>query len=370
MNKFWAVSDATQNPCLLRPKDMKASEFFREIGRGNLLPLYYFWGPEKWLIDDALKRIEDRALSPITRDFNREAFDAEEAETESILSSLQAFPVRSTWRLVIIRKADEIWKRTPSPFVDYFQNPNPQTCAVFIGARADLRAKFFQSLERKGAVVPFYPPFERDLVRWVHLQAEQLGHNVSDEAVTLLVERVGPSLREILVELQKLSLRKEKGRGITEEDVFALTADCRPESPFEFPQAVGLLKREEALRLLHKNLQQGEPPILLFSLLVRQLRLIQRAQEMRGRGLTKKEVEGKLRIPPRSAEEFWAQVEIFPSPIREGLWPATWRTDQKMKLSRGDKGLLLEEYVLRLLGDRAESQQPLRPPLRREKGEE
>jgi len=369
MNKFWVVSDATQNPCLLRPKDMKAPEFFREIGRGNLLPFYYFWGPEKWLIDEAVKKIEDRALSAATRDFNREVFDAEEAETESILSSLQAFPVRSPWRLVIIRKADEIWKKIPSPFVDYFQNPNPQTCAVFIGARADLRAKFFQSLERKGAVVPFYPPFERDLFRWVHLQAEQLGHNISDEAVALLVERVGPSLREILVELQKLSLRKDKGRGITEEDVSALTADSRLESPFEFPQAVGRLKRGEALRLLHKNLQQGEPPILLFSLLVRQLRLIQRAQEMRGRGLAKKEVEGKLRIPPRNAEEFWAQVEIFPSPIRGGLWSATWKTDQKMKLSRGDKGLLLEEYVLRLLGNRVESRPSPRAPLRREKGE-
>ncbi len=369
MNKFWVVSDATQDPYLVRQRDMKAPEFFREIGRGNLFSLYYFWGPEKWLIDDALKKIESRALSPATRDFNREVFDAEEAETESILSSLQAFPVRSPWRLVIIRKADEIWKKNPSPFIDYFQDPNPQTCAVFIGARADLRAKFFQSLERKGAVVPFYPPFERDLVRWVHLQAEQTGTPISDDAVALLIERVGPSLREILVELQKLSLTKDKGRGITEEDVAALTADCRLESPFKFPHAVARLQSGEALRLLHKNLQQGEPPILLFSLLVRQLRLILRAQELRGGGLTKKEVEGRLRISPWNAEGFWAQVEIFSSPLREGLWPATWKTDQKMKLSRGDKGLLLEEYVLGLLGDRAESRPFPGPPLRRKKGE-
>ena len=344
---------------------MKAPELFREIGKGSLLPLYYFWGPEKWLIDEAVKKIEDRALSPATRDFNREVFDAEEAETGSILSSLQAFPLRSPWRLVIVRKADEIWKKTPSPFIDYFQNPNPQTCAVFIGARADLRAKFFQSLEAKGAVVPFYPPFERDLFRWVHLKAEEMGHAISDDAVALLIERVGPNLREILAELQKLSLSKNKGRGITEEDVSALTADSRLESPFEFPQAVGRLRRGEALRLLHKNLQQGEPPILLFSLLVRQLRLIQRAKEMRGRGLSKKEVEGKLRISPRNAEEFWAQVEIFSSPLREGLWLDTWKTDQRMKSSRGDKGLLLEEYVLRVMGNRPSPS----PPSRRKKGE-
>lgn len=369
MNKFWVVSDATRNPRLPRLKDMKAPELFREIDRGNLLPLYYFWGPEKWLIDDALKKIEDRALSSATRDFNREVLDAEEAGAETILLSLQGFPVRSPWRLVIIRKADEIWKKIPSPFIDYFQDPNPQTCAVFIGNRADFRVKFFQSLERKGAVVPFYPPFERDLVRWVHLQAKDLAHKITDEAAALLAERVGPNLREILVELQKLSLSLAKGREITEEDVFSLTADCRVESPFEFPLAVSYSKRGEALRLLHKNLQQGESPILLFSLLVRQLRLIQRAREMRGRGLTKKEVEGKLRIPPRNAEEFWVQVGTFSSPFQQGLWPGTWKTDQKMKASRGDKGLLLEEYVLWLLGNLGESRHSPRPSLPREKGE-
>jgi DNA polymerase-3 subunit delta len=347
---------------------MKTPELFQEIGKGSLLPLYYFWGPEKWLIDDAVKKIETLALSPASRDFNRAVFDAEEAEVDSILSSLQAFPVRSPWRLVIIRKADEIWKKAPSPFIEYFQNPNPRTCAVFIGVRADLRAKFFQSLEKKGAVVPFYPPFERDLVRWVHLQAEQMGHPISDEAVALLVERVGPNLREILGELQKLSLGKDRGRRIHEEDVSALTTDFRWESPFEFSLAVGRLKRGEALRLLHRNLQQGEPPILLFSLLVRQLRLIQRAKEMRSRGMTNKEVEGKLRIAPRHAEDFWTQVNTFASPFPEGLWPATWKTDRRMKLSRGDKGLLLEEYVLRLLGNRTENRPSPRTSFRRVRG--
>ena len=345
---------------------MNANDFFREIRKGPLLPFYYFWGPERWLIGEALKKIEERALSPATRDFNREVWDAPETSAESLLASLQSFPVRSPRRLVIIRQADPLWKKSPLPFVDYFQDPNPQTCAVFIGEKADLRAKFFQALEKKGAVVPFYPPFEKDLHRWVQTQAEQLGCSIAEGAAHLLVERIGSNLREIRTELEKLTLGKAFRKRIEEEDILALTEDTRSESPFELPQAVGRRNVREALRLLHKNLQQGEPPALLFSLVVRHLRLLQRAKNLRAEGLSKKEVEGKIRIPPRHAEEFWRQTEkLSPSPMA-WLWKVTLTADQRLKSSRADKGLLLEDYLLTLLADsRGTREAPRDPPGRK-----
>jgi DNA polymerase-3 subunit delta len=330
---------------------MKATDFFREVRKGNLSPLYYFWGPERWLIDEAVREIEAKALSPATRDFNREVLDAGETEAESIVASLQAFPVGSPRRLVVIRQADLAWKKTPLPFLEYFQNPNPQTCAVFIGEKTDLRTRFFQSLEKTGAVVPFYPPFEKDLHRWVHSQAEKLGCSIAEEAVALLVERVGPSLREIRVEIEKLTLGKAGGKRIEERDILSLTEDTRNESPFDLPPAVGRMDPREALRLLHKNLQQGEPPVLLFNLVVRQFRMIQRARGLLAEGLSKKEVEGKLRVLPRKAEEFWRQVERFSPSSPDRLWERTLKADQRLKWSRAEKGLLLEEYLLGLLGE-------------------
>jgi DNA polymerase-3 subunit delta len=341
---------------------MNASDFFREIRKGPLLPFYYFWGPERWLIDEALKKIEERALSPATRDFNREVLDAPETSAESLLASLQSFPVRSPRRLVIIRQADPLWKKTPLPFVDYFQDPNPQTCAVFIGEKADLRAKFFQALEKKGAVIPFYPPFEKDLHRWVQTQSEQLGCSIAEGAAHLLVERIGSNLQEIRTELEKLTLGKASRKRIEEEDILALTEDTRSESPFELPQAVGRRNAREALRLLHKNLQQGEPPVLLFSLMVRHLRLLQRAKNLRAEGLSKKEVEGKIRIHPRHAEEFWRQTEKLSPSLMVWLWKVTLKADQRLKSSRADKGLLLEDYLLTLLGDSRGAREAPRDP--------
>lgn len=328
---------------------MKAQEFFHDVKMGKLLPLYYLYGPERGLIDEALDRIKEKALSFTTRDFNLEVFHAQDAVAEAILASLQVFPVCSPRRLVVIHQADFIWKEEPSSYIEYFLNPNPTTCAVFIGEKADLRTKFFQALEKKGAAIAFYPLSERELIRWIQGQANQWGYRISEEAMAILLERIGSNLPELKLELQKLTLYQKGKKNLSEEDVLALTEDVRSESPFELPLAVGHLNQREVFRLLRKNLKQGDPPLVLLSLIVRQLRLIRRAHELKGGGCSKKEIETRLRILPRRADEFWGQVEKFPFSILEQLWPPTLEADQELKSSRSDKGLLLEKYLWNLL---------------------
>jgi DNA polymerase-3 subunit delta len=330
---------------------MKAQDFFHDLERGNLLPFYYFYGTERGLIDEALDRVEEKAIAPPTRDFNLKIFNAKEDPEETILDSLQVFPVHSPRTLIVIHQADSISRKDPTPYTEYFSNPNPLTCLVFVGEKVDLRTKFFQALEKKGAVVAFYPLYEKELIRWIHSQAEQLGYRLSPEAVSLLVERVGPDMKELKSELQKLALRPDGKRFRGEEDVLALTGDTRIENPFELPLAVGHLNLGDMLHLLRKNLQQGEAPLFLFSLIVRQLRLLRRAQELSAEGISRKEIEARLRILPRRANDFWEQVEKFPISVLQQIWPPTLKTDQELKSSRSDKGLLLGKYLwtLRLL---------------------
>jgi DNA polymerase III delta subunit len=99
------------------------------------------------------------------------------------------------------------------------------------------------------------------------------------------------------------------------------------------------------LHLLRKNLQQGEAPLFLFSLIVRQLRLLRRAQELSAEGISRKEIETRLRILPRRAGDFWEQAERFPMSALQQFWPLTLKTDQELKSTRSDKGLLLAKYL-------------------------
>ncbi len=326
---------------------MKFQDLFQEIERGKILPLYYLYGPEKWLIDEAVGQIKKKILSPSTADFNYQAFDGTSDSAEAILESLQVFPVQSPRRLVLVRQADTLGKEQSDAFKEYLEDPNPSTCAIFLGEKADLRTQFFQRLERKGAVISFYPLPERELFRWVGRKVEELGGQISEEGLSALIDQVGPSLQDLYLEIQKLILPVGR-RKIQREDVEALTDDTCFSSPFELPRAVVYGNLSVILRRVRKNLQQGDPPLLLFSLVIRQIRRIQKAKEMRAAGGSKKEIEGKLKILPRNAEDFWVQAERFPSSDFAGLWWSSLETDQGLKTSRLDKGLQLERFLFNL----------------------
>ena len=327
---------------------MKSSELFHAMTKNKILPLYYFYGPEKYLIEEAVDQIKSQALGAGPQEFNFEVLTAGEAEMDNLLFSVQALPVNSPNRLVIIRQADILVGKAAPPFIEYFRNPNPSACVVFIGEKVDLRLKFFQALEERGAVVSFYPPDEKEITRWMQAQAQRMGFSLSTEGAGLLLERIGPSLQNLKMELPKLGLYTGKKKNITQEDILDLISDTRSENPFELSRWVIQGEWGEALRLLRKILQQGEPPVLLLSLILRQMRLITKAQELQGKGYTKREIEKALKILPRRYEEFWNQVKGFPRSARERLWSLTLATDRELKFSRTDKGLVLENYLWEL----------------------
>ncbi len=327
---------------------MKFPDLFQQIAKGKILPFYYFYGPEKWLITEAINKIKEKTLNPATQDFNFKTFDGETDSEDALWEGLQVLPVQSSHRLVIIRKAEALWKDQTVLLRKYLEDPNPFTCAIFWGEKADRRTPFIQIMERKGAVFPFYPLSEKELSRWVVSQVEEMGGRITDEAVFMLLNLVGDSLQDLYSEIQKLSLSC-RSKQIQIKDVQASTEDVRLSSVFELPRAVGHMDLPAILRGVKKSLQQGDSPLLLFSLVVRQLRLIQRAKAMRTAGLAKKEVEGKLKILPRFAGDFWKQVEGFPCFTAPGfLWGPALEADQGLKGGRLDKGLQLERFLLDL----------------------
>jgi DNA polymerase-3 subunit delta len=324
---------------------MKAQDLFQDIRRGKIEFLYYFYGPERWFIKDVLERIRERALDPKTQDLNHQVFDAKEDGPDVILAALEIFPIASPRRMVVIHNADVIWKQHSAIFIHYIENLNPRTCAIFVGEKADSRARFFRALAEKGKLVGFYPLSEKEQTHWIRIQAKQLGNSITDEAITVLLERIGSSLAELNLELEKISLRKKRGQSIEEEDVVEMSGSTRTESPFDLTRSLGRTDWRNTVRLLHRNLEQGEPPLLLLSLVLRQLRLIWRALEMQKTGCLKREIEGNLRIHPRMAHDFWKQVENFPLGALRQLWPLTQRIDEALKSSRVPKDLLLEKYL-------------------------
>jgi DNA polymerase III subunit delta len=100
---------------------------FRSLKKGDLAPVYYLYGTEDVLKDEAVKTILDRALDPTLRDFNFDQRSAAQLNAEEVHALCNTLPMLADRRVVLLRDV-EGWKRKTkgrAEFIRYLPHPSP-----------------------------------------------------------------------------------------------------------------------------------------------------------------------------------------------------------------------------------------------------
>jgi DNA polymerase III subunit delta len=178
---------------------------FRSLGKGDLAPVYYLYGLEDVLKDEAVRSILDRALEPGMRDFNQDQRSASQVDAEEVHALCNTLPMMAERRVVVFREV-EAWKRKTkgrTEFFRYLERPSAQTLVILVqGSEEDGEDP---ELVRATYAVRFDPlPAER-ATKWVLHQAGLLGIALQPDAADHLVRSVGPDLSALTSELAKLA---------------------------------------------------------------------------------------------------------------------------------------------------------------------
>ena len=110
----------------------------RSLAKGELAPVYYLYGPQDILKDEAVQAILDRALDPGLRDFNLDQRAAGQLDPESIFALCTTLPMMADRRVVVMREL-EGWKRKPktrAAFLKYLERPAPETVVILVQGSA------------------------------------------------------------------------------------------------------------------------------------------------------------------------------------------------------------------------------------------
>ena len=166
-------------------------------------PVYYFFGEDDFLKEQATRDLVDAAVEASTRDFNLEIRRASEVDAESLDALLSTPPMLAERRVVVLRDVDKLKKGARTLLDRYLARPAQDTVLVLV---APSGAKPDKTLSAHATVVEYAPLTGDRLPRWVSYHAQHaLGRAITPEAVTLLVEAVGGDLAQLAVELEKLA---------------------------------------------------------------------------------------------------------------------------------------------------------------------
>ena len=178
---------------------------FRSLKKGDLAPVYYLYGPEDVLKDEAVKTILDRALDPTLRDFNFDQRSAAQLDAEEVHALCNTLPMLADRRVVLLRDV-EGWKRKTkgrAEFIRYLQRPSPETVVIMVqGSAEEADDKELAAGACTGAIRSAPPERAR---KWLLHQASRLGLTLEPEAAEHLMRSVGFDLSALTSELAKLA---------------------------------------------------------------------------------------------------------------------------------------------------------------------
>ena len=190
-------------------------------------------------------------------------------------------------------------------------------------------------------------PSAREMGHWIRNKAMERSGNFTIGAAQILADYVGNNTQRATQEIDKLLTYANFERPVDEDDVQRLGIQDRESDIFELVDSIGSRNGQKALDLLHLLLEEmsfGQ----LFSMVVRQFRLILQAREIMDAGGGEGDIAKILRLRSFVGQKIASQARKFDMHSLESIYYLLQKIDMDVKTSRVDGDVVLDMFIARL----------------------
>ncbi len=335
---------------------------------------YLLHGEDEFSRSEALAGLKERMGDPAMAELNTTLFEGRKVTLDELKHACDAVPFLTDRRLVIVegllshlearrkkkgqtetKDEQPAWKKAYLEGLADYLKRLPETTRLIlvehksIGARHPIRKLAEAEAREERAYVKEFRPLQRgQLGGWIRKRAQSKGAEIAPAAVEELVAFVGGRLRLLDQELDKLIAYVDRTQPITDEEVRLLVSYVQEANIFEMVDALGRRDGQLALTLLHRLLEDGNPPLALLGMIVRQFRIMLQVKELEQRGVSRSEIGSRLSLHPYVVEKGGRQTRNFSMKQLEQIYDKLVQTDWDIKTGRLDPVLALDTLVVGL----------------------
>jgi DNA polymerase-3 subunit delta len=255
---------------------------------------YLLYGTEKFLIDKEIKNIINKSGID---EINISKYDLEINTLNEIIEDANTISLFSSNKLIIVDNAfifSRVNKKAENIELleEYLKNKN-STIIIFVNNNEKLdRAKKIVKLINDRGVVKEYNPL-KNINNSVKDMFED--YKINNDAISLLIDRVGNNLEIIYQEVEKLKLYKINEKNITVEDIKDICIENINIDIFKFVDDIINKNKKSAIRTYHELLKLNEEPIKIVALLSSKFRLMYQASTLAKKGYTEEDISDMLK---------------------------------------------------------------------------
>ena len=351
----------------------RARDFIRqESKKDDPDPLYFLYGEEGYLLDQAVETIVESAAPEGTDDFNSDTFRGRSVEAEDIRESCEMLPMMVDRRVVVVRDLQEMAISELEQLEGYFESPSETTCLVLHAhtagdnAEIDLRKGVFRTLKSEATHCEFESLYDYEVGEVVEKHARDRGMRFSEEASAYLIEAVGTDIGTLDKALDKVDLylgpSDEDGlRSVRKEDVEEITAHTRVRSIFDLTDALGERNYREALDILDGMLLAGKSPLMILHMIARHFRLVDKIHDPELRNLGKRDLASELGVLHWFVDDYKRHARTFSASEIADIREHLLEVDRSLKSTGLSDRTVLESLLYDICFRDAEAAHQQRP---------
>ena len=318
------------------------------LKKGKIPLILYLYGDEPYLIEKGIEGLRTKIIPANLQEFNMDVYSAGEVPAFRIVDAARTLPALNPWRFILVKEADRFSPGDIDQILVYIGDPSPSTCLVLWGDTGGPWKQCFPRIREVGAVIQIKSFFAGKLIGWIKREAQGFGKGMTREAAGYLKDMVGKSLRDLHNEIEKTTAYVGEKPVIELGDVEEVVSEVKTRTIFELTDAIGMRNSLEALWILRRMLEAGEPHLKILGMIARQFRLIWKAKHLVSRGVEKEKLGRRLKLHHFYLESILEQTAHFSEDdLREGFHRFL-QTDLAMKTTALSKELLLEKMVVDL----------------------
>lgn len=332
---------------------MNHTQFFKAIKENSLAACYLLEGEEEYIKRSALEAVKKAVLPEGLEALNETTL--ENPSVDALTAALETMPFMADRRLVIATecgflggkgKDDAQETDRLNQYLDAL--PDYALLLFFVRGNADGRKKIYQKLKARDAIVSFKPLDDSELTRWIGQTLKPFQKSISRDTAAYLAFAVGRDTALLKGELSKLAAHAGEKEEITREDIDAVCIKSVECTVFQLTDEIVDGRTARAMALLASLLKNGNERIAILQMVLRQYRILYHLTLMKEDGMSPREIQSALGIPPFAAERAQKQARAYTRDALKAAVDSLIAADLAVKSGRRNQDGALENAILAL----------------------
>jgi DNA polymerase-3 subunit delta len=326
-----------------------AKDLKQALKDGKIEPVYFLFGPETYLRDEAVRAITDEALrDTLLREFNDSSFSLANGDVRAAIAAAEQLPMMSSRRVVRIKDFARLPEADEEFLLKYLDRPVESTVLIFITEDIDKRKKLAKTLMQRAAF-EFQPLKSNELASWIKSHLKELKTEIEPQALQRLIEVVASDLHTVSNELNKLAAAALPSDRITMDLVEALATRSREHQNYELTDQLLARNGKAVLKTLKDLLDDGVQPVMLIGLIAGTYRRLTLAKELQNQGAAPREIFSQVPMPPFKQSAYLSMLGKLDSARLARRIQRIAEADLAIKTSKATPRLQVEMLVCELV---------------------